>query len=376
MLSVKQHDDLHNFLRFLRSLIIPEKPIKKSIFGTMIGKRRQSIHGGFTRATSPSKGGSGSGSGPTFPRLSSFTRSSSRDGRPGPSPRASSGNLRSSPAPESSLAPLPESPKSQTTGTNGVNPAALITDTLASTSNGVNGITSPDISDVQPPAGPPPSFLKPENRKDSDGFTVPAAMNDPISQAQLEAVQQADQQQFKVDIKNEPIPEQDADAEAALSNVANTLRSQSMSNTLNRRAGTVRGRRDVRNTIYVPSGSFDLGTSEINPVPSQSLGAGTGRAAALATLSSGESNTVPSVSDATSIRSGHSLATNPVVKHADMHNPGLNASIIETINATYENGEVKTSKISGEVALIYNKSDPSDTLPGMLFQFKLCRPII
>ena len=38
---------------------------------------------------------------------------------------------------------------------------------------------------------------------------------------------ESDQSQFKLNIKNEPIQEEDGDAQAALSNVANTLRAVS-----------------------------------------------------------------------------------------------------------------------------------------------------
>lgn len=190
---------------------------------------------------------------------------------------------------------------------------------------------------------------------------MPTAMTDPISQAELEA-HDPDQPQFKLDIRNEPIPEQDADAQAALSNVANTLRS-SQAVTPSRKMGTVRGRRDVRNTIFVPStstsNSLEVGAQEPMP-PSPGLPAG--RAAALAALSSSEHHPAPSVSDSTSIRSGHSLTNHSVVKHAEMHGPGLNASIIETVSASFENGVVKTTKLSGEIALTYNK-DPANDSP-------------
>ncbi|KAH8592875.1 Muniscin C-terminal mu homology domain-containing protein [Bisporella sp. PMI_857] len=321
----------------------PSAPSGLKRLGTMLGggRRRQSIHGsGFTRAASPSKEG-------RFPGMGAFARTSSRDGVPSPSPRSSSNNLRGSPAPENRLSALAESPTSPAR-TNGFAPPATISEASPA---GPNGTTSGsiDLSDVQPPPGPPPSHLKTEDRKDSEGFTVPAAMNDPISQAQLEA-QENDQPQFKLDIRNEPIPEQDADAAAALSAVTNTLRS-GPAVTPSRKVGTVRGRRDVRNTIYAPSGSLDMATSEY-PLPPQSIAFS--RAQTLSSLSG--NSFAPPASDTTSIRSGHSLTNTVLAKHADMHSPGLNASIIETLNATFENGEIKTAKISGEVALIFNHS--------------------
>jgi len=329
-------------------------------FGTMLGKRRQSMVGAFSgRNPSPNKG------------FQPFGRSSAS--RDGPSPQASVGNFHDPPSREnrlSSLAesPPPQSPISQTNGNPGAVNAdsAFIADAVptGSPSRATNGTTGAalfgDLSDVQPPPGPPPSHTKPgsEARKDSEGYTVPAAMNDPISQAEHDAAQEIEQQQFKLDIRKDPIPEQDADAQAALSNVANTLRSQ-QATTLNRKAGTVRGRRDVRNTMYVPpANSLDVSTPENMPPPSP--GIATGRAAALAALSSNDHN-APTGSDTTSIRSGHSLTNHVVAKHVDMHQPGLNASIIETVSATLENGEIKTAKIAGEVALTYNKAEAEDS---------------
>ena len=316
----------------------------------MLGRRRQSVHGGFNRAPSPSKGGFGS-----------FGRSpASRDGRPNPSPRASSNNLREDTARDNRLSSLVESPVATSpTSPNGTHPgSAFISDAIPETSssnapNGTAGPVLPDLSDVQPPPGPPPSHLNVAdgNRRDSEGFTVPGAMNDPISQAQQEAAQEAAQSQFKLDIQPEPILEQDADAQAALSNVANTLRSSQI--TPSRKVGTVRGRRDVRNTIFVPSHSNSLDVvSQEHPLP-PSPGIVAGRAATLAALSSGEQ--APSVSDSTSIRSGHSLANTVAVKHADMHQPGLNASIAETMHASTDNGETKTLKINGEISLVFNR---------------------
>lgn len=336
----------------------------------MLNRRRQSIHGGFARAPSPSKGG-----------FASFGRNSaSRDGRPSPSPRASSNNLRDSPSRDNRLSSLAESPTATSptspngTANNTHAGSAFISDAIpqSSSSNAPNGTATgglPDLSDVQPPPGPPPSHFKAtESRKDSEGFTVPAAMNDPISQAQEEAAQEAAQSKLlNLDIQKEDIPEPDADAQAALSNVANTLRSSQMA-TPSRKVGTVRGRRDVRNTIFVPQGnSLDVASPELPLPPSPGIAAG--RAATLATLSSSE-QAPPSVSDTTSIRSGHSLA-NVAAKHAEMHQPGLNASIVETMHLSIEDGETKTLKINGEVSLVYNKTGfeelPSGNVSVRLF---------
>lgn len=325
----------------------------------MLGRRRQSMHGGFARAPSPSKAS-----------FSPFGRNAvSRDGRPNPSPRASSNNLRESPAIDNRLSSLVESPTniaSPNGNTFSANPDPIsVTVPERTTSVGPNGTTGLGLTGVPegsaPPASPPTNKLS-ENRKDSEGFSVPGNMDDPISQAQQEAANDGEQPQFKLDIRNEPIPEQDADAQAALSNVANTLRS-AQAVTPSRKVGTVRGRRDVRNTMYVsPSTSLDVFPTDAPHPPSPGVAAG--RAAALATLSSSEpgpSNT----SDTTSIRSGHSFLNTVTPKHAEMHQPGMNASIIETVSATIENGAIKAVKIGGEIALVYNKIEADELPAGM-----------
>ncbi|KAL3427522.1 SAFF domain-containing protein [Phlyctema vagabunda] len=328
----------------------------KSRIGTMLGRRRQSIHGGFQRATSPNK------MFPTFGR-----NTSSRDGRPSPSPRTSSNNLRESPGPHNRLPSLVETPgafnptntehnqeHANGTNSNGIDPHA--TENFPPRSSAIaNGNHDVDVSDVQPPPGPPPSHFKNEGEKDAEGFTVPAAMNDPISQAQMEAADASDQPGFRLDIKNEPIREEDTDAQAAVTSVTQALRSTTL--TPNRKAGTVRGRRDVRNTIYVPPSDLAVPHTDSNIPPSP--GIAPARAQALAALSHSD-HAAPSASDTTSIRSGHSLANN-VSKHAESHNPGLSSSIIETVHASFVNGAVKDVKISGEIALTYNAIDEADT---------------
>ena len=75
----------------------------------------------------------------------------------------------------------------------------------------------------------------------------------------------------------------------------------------------------------------------------------------------------PQGSDAQSIRSAHSvnsLATPAAVTHPQMHQPGLNSSIIETVSATFEKTQVVRSTVIGELALQHNPSEtasPSGT---------------
>lgn len=194
---------------------------------------------------------------------------------------------------------------------------------------------------------------------------MPAALNDPISQLQQDIAAENEQPQYNVAIRPDPIPEQDADAQAALANVANTLKS---ANVPSRLTGTVRGRRDARHTISGPqaSKSLDVASPSINNLPSP--GVAPGRAAALAALSS-EQTFASTASDATSIRSGQSWTHKPVAKHFETHAPGLHASVIETLTATFKDLEVQSLKVTGEIALIHNKVAEDTSLPS---KSKLC----
>lgn len=180
-----------------------------------------------------------------------------------------------------------------------------------------------------------------------------------------------------------------------MANVANTLRAVSksmdmidkvanvMQSATPRRNNTVRGRRD-RNTILVPSPSVPQipfataaaasssslpnspGLSPQNTGPSQSL---TSPIAAIvppvapfklahrSTLGTDDGT----ASDTHSIRSGRSLSSSisTTVRHPDLLEPGLNASIVETVSAWFSNGIVDRALQIGELALAYNA--PSDS---------------
>ncbi|KAI4861293.1 Muniscin C-terminal mu homology domain-containing protein [Hypoxylon rubiginosum] len=332
----------------------------RSRIGTMLGRRRQSIHGGFGQL-SPAKG--------PFGRNIKSSH--------GLSPRASSSNLGDSTNrlgslvedPDSTETPIRNSEGKEKTshdGTNGVSrdgpadAATLAAVSATSTTSQVNGTSAAtDIDDVPPPPGPPPSQREPE--KDSEGFTVPPTSNDPISQAQREAAAQEAEQLFRLNIQKEPVAEEDPEAKkAALSNVANSL---SAMGTPARRAGTIRGRRDVRNTIYVPA-PVSEGSATGNPTHfPPSLHALSSKPAGVAALASEAS--VAGTSDTQSIRSGNSLNSIVHVKHPEMNEPGLNSSVMETVSATFEDGEVKTVKVTGEIAFSYNATDDSN-LPSHL----------
>lgn len=330
----------------------PENKLRSRI-GTMLGRRRQSVHGGFGQLPQTK--------GPFGRNIKSSH---------GISPRASSSNLGDSSHRLGSLVEDPDTidapsrasearEKLSHDGTNGLsrdgfNDLAPPT-TARSIHSQINGTSAAiDVSDVPPPPGPPPSQKEPE--KDAEGYSLPPASNDPISQAQREAAAQEAEQLFRLNIQKEPVAEEDPEEKkAALSNVANSLSAMGVPA---RRVGTVRGRRDVRNTIYVPA-PVSEGSMTETPAPfAPSLHTLSSKPTGLTTIASEAS--VTGTSDTQSIRSGNSLSSIVHAKHPDMHEPGLNSSIMETVSATFENGEVKTVKINGEIAFSYNASDISN----------------
>ncbi|KAI1359941.1 Muniscin C-terminal mu homology domain-containing protein [Xylaria arbuscula] len=329
----------------------PENKLRSRI-GTMLGRRRQSIHGGF---------------GQLAPSKSPFGRNTKSSH--GLSPRASSSNLGDSPSRLGALAEDPDSATNETfrtseasrekvshDGPNGVGRVdstdVVRPTTGTTTTSQVNGTGNAlDVSDVPPPPGPPPSQKEPE--KDAEGFSVPSYSHDPISQAEKEAAAQESEHAFKLNIQKEPVAEEDEDAKkAALSNVANSL---SAMGAPTRKMGTVRGRRDVRSTIYVPGPvSENSVTSTIAPPLPTIFSRPTG----LSTLASEAS--IAGTSDTQSIRSSNSLSSVVQAKHPEMHEPGLNSSLIETVSATFESGAVKSVKVNGEIALSFNPgNDPN-----------------
>ncbi|KAI0199213.1 Muniscin C-terminal mu homology domain-containing protein [Astrocystis sublimbata] len=323
----------------------PENKLRSRL-GTMLGRRRQSIHGGFGQL-SPAKG--------PFGRNSKSSH--------GLSPRASSSNLGDSTNRLGALAEDPDTPtndafrtseaaeKSSHDGTNGVgrmNSSDVNRPTTGATgtSQTNGGSSALDAFDVPPPPGPPPAHKEPE--KDAEGFSVPTYSLDPITQAQNEAAAQDTEHAFKLNIQKEPVAEEDEEAKKeALSNVANSL---SAMGAPARRVGTVRGRRDVRNTIYVPGS-----VAENSPTSATTPPIPTKFSRGPSTLTSEPS--VAGTSDTQSIRSATSLGSVVQAKHPEMHQPGLNSSLIETVSATFEDGAVKSMKVNGEIALAFNPGD-------------------
>ena len=336
----------------------------RSRIGTMLGRRRQSIHGGFGQLAPP-KG------------FGSFSRNLGSSHGQTLSPRASSHNLTDSQNRLSSLAESPTterpvtgvSPRTPHEGTNGISDHVSRDGATGKQPSILNG-TAEDIFDAPSPSAPAASQNKEEPSKDADGFTIPPAMNDPISQAQKEAAADEADQFFKLSIHKEPIAEEDHEAKkAALSNVANTLTQMGIPS---RKSGTIRGRRDVRNTIYMPS--LPVSESSENPFPTSPAAPTVTPVMPRPTPSSTFASEASHASDNQSIRSGTSFGgvssySVARVRHPDMHGPefgpGLHSSIIETVSAVFEDGVVKSAKINGEIALSYTP-DPNSSQPGML----------
>jgi F-BAR domain only protein len=135
----------------------------------------------------------------------------------------------------------------------------------------------------------------------------------------------------------------------------------------------MRGRRDVRNTVFIPNPEPPLSDNEpsaisdVSPSPATGMSAiGTSNAVIGAASPEDQSAASPNfkapamipeewtISDTTSVHSAQSLAT--IVHHPEMHEPGLNSSIVETVSTWFSSGTVSKSFVIGEVALAYNSS--------------------
>lgn len=293
------------------------------------------MHGGFGQL------GSQKAAAPNFGRLGSSGR--------GISPRASASNLTESNRLSSLAEDAPgDSPIRPKTGSDRLNGHAVV-DTDAPALPILTGTNGSLIDNAEPSQANAAQLSSPQ--KDAEGFSVRAPMHDPISEAQREAASEDPDHPFKLSIQDQPISEEDPEEkQAALSSVANTLK---LNSTTAQRSRTVRGRRDVRNTIYNPASGLPeaLSDSSLASLPSP-------RPIATSTLTSEPS--VTGVSDSQSVRSGTSLGNFAHIKHPDMNGPGLNSSIIETVSAQFDGGEIKNISIAGEIAVAYNSNDAND----------------
>ena len=222
----------------------------------------------------------------------------------------------------------------------------------------------------QPPTGPPPQQAD---------FT-PRAQPEAPSIASTDA----DDSARAFAIRDKPIQEDASEAQLAMSNMANQLRLSGVQ----RVGGSVRGRRDVRNTMFFPAGVDTSPAVNLNSAgtPTQSA------ASPGSTTSPGASDIaspiarVPAtqrtiheesaLSDTHSIHSAHSLSTLP--HHPDLHSPGLNASIVETVNTWFSESGVTKSFVTGDIALAYNAtttSAPAESETVRLTRFELLEKV-
>lgn len=121
---------------------------------------------------------------------------------------------------------------------------------------------------------------------------------------------------------------------------------------IRRNAGTIRGRRDVRNTVFIASPGNELppssAGSESQP-PTSPI-----RHMTSPSIAPSVATDDHAMSDTTSVRSGHTMHGPGPSVHPDLHEPGLNASIIDTVNAWFSDGNVTKSFVVGELALANN----------------------
>lgn len=186
---------------------------------------------------------------------------------------------------------------------------------------------------------------------DSEGFTQRPATIDEITRAQNEAAG-LDESGLNLTIRDQPIFEDESQAKQAMDEMANTLRMRAPQTGMRRNAGTIRGRRDVRNTMFIASPG--------NELPPSSAGSGSQpptspiRHITSPSIAPSTATDDHTLSDTTSVRSGHATPGPGASVHPDLYESGLNASVIETINAWFSEGNVTKSFVVGELALANN----------------------
>ncbi|KAK5072879.1 Suppressor of Profilin deletion [Lithohypha guttulata] len=263
---------------------------------------------------------------------------------------------------------------------------SLITDTSSpAPTNGVNTRHAereaplPQIAVLQPqnaelPAISPSSPTVEANRR--------SFQPDPFAQTS-DVTSPAEESARNFEIKDQPIPEDASAAQLAMNNIQNQLRMQAQTSGLNRNQASVRGRRDVRNTMFFPGQQPGLPSPATPDLGSPSTPASTLTMPTTATSSTPAttatdtpsdvltpikrslgSGTIPedashAVSDSQSIHSAHSMAG--LAHHTDLHESGLNASLVETVNTWFSDEGVTRSFVVGEVALAYNRTETTSS---------------
>ncbi|RLL93628.1 hypothetical protein CFD26_102134 [Aspergillus turcosus] len=223
---------------------------------------------------------------------------------------------------------------------------------------------------------PPAATTANEPRVDSEGFSERPQTIDEITRLQREAAG-LDEHGMNLTIRDQPIFEDENQAKQAMDEMANQLRLQAQHSGVRRNAGTIRGRRDVRNTVFIPN---PPGSSNGLPVPPPGSDVSTPTSPGLPRHVTSPSTATDdhTLSDTTSIRSSHTLHNiSGPVSHPDLYQPGLNASIIETVSAWFTEGAVTKSFVVGELALAYNASSgtTADTARVRLENFQVLEKV-
>ncbi|KAJ9630082.1 Suppressor of Profilin deletion [Knufia peltigerae] len=243
--------------------------------------------------------------------------------------------------------PQPEPPLPMTNGA-GASPAPLetIQDAAPLQPALLDTVSTPQSQPRSPEKPQPPIPASNPWAQESQEVPITALANDEASRNFM--------------IRDKPIQEDESEAQNALSTMANQLRTQAQSSGINRVQGSVRGRRDVRNTMYVPSGTEPFAASPSMPRtgPPVTIPSGGNPADNIA---SPIQRPPPAAiihedhglgSDTTSIHSSRSLAG--PTHHVDLHEPGLNASIVENVHSWFTEQGITKCLVLGEVAFAYN----------------------
>ncbi|KAL1960872.1 hypothetical protein VTO42DRAFT_5855 [Malbranchea cinnamomea] len=225
----------------------------------------------------------------------------------------------------------------------------------------------PPITTTTAEDKPEPQVIQQQQQPqvDAEGYSTRPDTVDEITRIQREATA-AEDSGINLTIRDKPIEEDESEARQALNDMAQTLRLQAQRTGLTRGTGTLRGRRDVRNTIFIP-----------NPPPQeQNTNQGLASAPSPGYIPTPVSNThesIPStdghrddhpLSDSASIQSSQTLhSLSGPISHPELQSPGLNASIVEKLSVLISGGTVTRSYVVGEVALAYNsnESKPSES---------------
>ncbi|OQE41339.1 hypothetical protein PENCOP_c005G07377 [Penicillium coprophilum] len=230
----------------------------------------------------------------------------------------------------------------------GLDTAAAIPE--AQPENATNGAAPEGLGLTNDHVNPP--------RVDSEGFTQRPATIDEITRAQNEAAG-LDEYGMNLTIRDQPIFEDESQAKRAMDDMANTLRMRAPQTGMRRNAGTIRGRRDVRNTVFIASPGNELPPSSAGSESQQPTSPTRQMTSSSIAASTGTDD--HTMSDTTSVRSGHTIHGPGPSVHPDLYESGLNASLIETVNAWFSEGNVTRSFVVGELALA-NNSTPGNAV--------------